>query len=123
KIAVYGLIAIAIAFQIVVRLFLRRVGKAALDRQADRITLAPAPVLDWANRPAAALLTPLLGRGFVKAGSFTIPEMKNMPVHFLVNERDGVSAALYEHPAVGNKLDLFTRYLDGGSFTATHTMQ
>ena len=124
KIAVIGLIVIAIAFQVFARLFLRGVGKAALERQADRITMTPAPALDWSGKPAvAAMLAPLMERGFLKAGSFTIPEMKNMPVHFLANERDGVSAALYEYPAIGLKLDLFTRFTDGGSFTATHTTQ
>lgn len=122
KIAVIGLLVIAVLFQIFARLFLRGIGKAALAGQADQITLAPAPGQDWAAKPAvAALLTPLLSRGFSKAGSFTIPEMKNMAVHFLTNERDGVSAALYEYPAIGNKLDLFTRFTDGGSFTATAT--
>ena len=124
KIAVFGLLAIVIAFQIVARLFLRGVGKAALAKQADHITMTPAPEMDWANRPAVAgLLTPLLGCGFSKAGSFTIPEMKNMPVHFLANEREGVSTAVYEYPGIGDKLDLFTRFTDGGSFTATHTTQ
>jgi hypothetical protein len=92
-----------------------KVGQRVLERQPDRITLAP-----HAGPPGAeakAILDGLAWTGYRPAGSFTVAEMGGLPIHLLVKPAECAVAAVYEHPKAGVWFDLFTRYQDGTSFT------
>jgi len=100
------------------------IGKVALERQPDRITLAPVAGTPWREDPeSAALFDPLLARGFTPAGSFTIGEFGGMPVNFLVHEAHALVAALYAHPQAGLTLDVATKFTDGESYTVSNAIR
>src|SRR6266446_6072474 len=91
------------------------VGQKALASQPDNITLTPAS--QPPGTEAAGILKMLHGGGFSPVGSFTVPEMGGLPIHFMVQPGESAVAAVYEHPKAGVWLNLFTRYQDGTSFT------
>ena len=92
-----------------------RVGRQALARQPDRITLTARP--DPPGAEAPRILGGLTREGFSPAGSFAVAEMGGLPIHFMVKPAESAVAAVYEHPKAGVWCDLFTRYQDGTSFT------
>jgi hypothetical protein len=98
---------------------LEGVGRVALAGQPDRITLVPrngAP-----SRPEAVSALEQLGRrGFASAGSFAVPQMKDLPVHFMVKPDECAVAAVYEHPQAGVWCDITSKYQDGGSWLITN---
>lgn len=101
--------------QLIVAVAGKAIGKAALAGQPDFISLAPgsAPTL-----PQARSAVETLGqRGYEPAGSFTIPEMAGLPVHFLVRDAESAIAVVYEHPKAGVWTDIVCRYQDGRRFT------
>lgn len=95
----------------------KKVGASALAQQPDRIHLQPGGPGSWKNaagrKPAEAFTT----RGFADAGVHTIPEMPGVVVQLLAHVRDGLYAAVYEHPQAGIWFDLVSRYQDGTSVT------
>jgi hypothetical protein len=108
-------------FRFAVKSGLKEIGKVALSKQPDQIHLNRTSDT-WKNADAARKLTsPLMQRGFVEAGAFRISEMPDILVAFLINEEKNIYACVYEHPKVGNWMELVTRYQDGGG--ATFTMQ
>lgn len=97
----------------------KAVGKAALAQQPDTITMEPRT--GPPSRPEArSAIESLQRRGFAPAGSFTIPEMQNLPVHFLWKQDEHAIAVVYEHPQAGVWCDITCRYNDGRSFTITN---
>jgi hypothetical protein len=105
--------------QIVIAVAGRAVGRAALDRQPDHLTLQP--LAEPPARPEArSAIDSLQRRGFVAGGSYSIGEMGNMPVHFLLKQDEGAVAVIYEHPKVGVWCDIACRFQDGSSFTITN---
>lgn len=98
----------------------KQVGAAALAKQPDAIHLEKKDASAWKNAAGAnALARPLLARGFEDAGTCTVREMPGLVVHLLAHSGDNFYAAVYEHPQVGQWIDVFTRYQDGTSFTVT----
>jgi hypothetical protein len=91
------------------------VGRKALARQPDRITLVSTTRL--VSPQARSLLDALKKAGFEDGGGFMVREMRMLPVHFMVRPADFVTAAIYEHPAAGVWYNLYTHYLDGTSLT------
>jgi hypothetical protein len=89
------------------------IGRRALARQTDRITLAPAGDDAW-REPATprALAASLLGLGFEDAGTFRVSEMPGTVVRLLVHEQDAFVAAVYEHPRAGHWFDVVTYHAD-----------
>lgn len=105
--------------QLVIGVAGKVVGRVALAAQPDTITLVPAP--GSSGTPLArSAVEGLSQRGFMSAGSFTIPEMKDLPVHFLIKAQDSAIAVVYEHPQAGVFTDLVCRYQDGRRFTVTN---
>jgi hypothetical protein len=91
------------------------VGRRALNRQPDAITLVPSTK---PPSPQARSILDALGKaGFVPAGVFMVKEMGMLPVHFMVRSSDQVTGAVYEHAAAGVWYDLYTHYQDGTSIT------
>lgn len=97
---------------------LEALGRKAMRGQPDFIT--PAPGGPPARPEARSALESLERRGFRSAGSFVIPEMQNLPVHFLAKEDESSIAVVYEHPKAGVWCDLVSRYVDGSSITVTN---
>lgn len=103
---------------LVAALFGRQIGNAALSRQPDTIHLEPTDPasLRRANR-VQAVTAEYLRSGFSDAGTFAIPEMRDVRVQLLVNTAESTYGTIYDHPAVGVWYDVVTRYNDGGSST------
>ncbi len=91
------------------------VGRRALARQPDHITLLPSSRIP--SEPARRILDALGKAGFKPAGAFTVREMGLLPVELMVHPAAAASAAVYEHPAAGVWFDVYTHYADGGSLT------
>lgn len=102
----------------VVQAGLKSIGEEAVNKQPDSIHVSRVSGHRWQNPAAAEKLTaPLLARGFSEVGDFTIAEMPDVKIRFLMNTADSAYACVYEHPKVGNWLDLVSRYHDGTGAT------
>jgi hypothetical protein len=98
----------------------RAIGQAALGQQPDTIQLDAISPDSWLDRDAAhALGDAFLELGFADAGTHRIVEMDGVRVRLLVHEREGLIAAVYEHPQAGQWFDVVGRYADGTSITFT----
>src|SRR5262245_30413423 len=96
----------------------KQVGTKALAQQPDRIHLQPATPGSWKNATAARKIAePLTTRGFADAGVYSVPELPGVVVQLLAHVKDGLYAAVYEHPKAGTWFDLVSRYQDGSSVT------
>jgi hypothetical protein len=96
---------------------LEAVGRKALAEQPDRISLTGGP--GPKRIEAVNAISMLERRGFEKAGSFEVREMKGINLHLLVKPSDNAVAVVYEHPKAGVWADLSSRYEDGTSFTVS----
>lgn len=90
------------------------VGKRALSRQPDAITLVRAPEARW-RVPASAerLAAPLREKGFVDLGLYEIRPRHGYRLGVMLNERSRTAAFLTELPTGTVALELSVRYLDG----------
>jgi hypothetical protein len=96
----------------------KQIGATALAQQPDRIHLQPGGPDSWKHPISARKIAEALGsRGFADAGVHTIPEMPGVVVQLMANVKDGLYAAVYEHPQAGIWFDLVSRYQDGTSVT------
>jgi hypothetical protein len=96
----------------------KKIAATALAQQPDRIHLQPGGPDSWKHAtPARRIAEPLVSRGFTDAGVHTIPEMPGVVVQLLAHEKEGLYAAVYEHPQAGSWFDLVSRYQDGTSVT------
>ena len=99
---------------------LKGIGKQALDKQPDWITLSRLPNPQWRNPAAIEEWTkPLVAGGFQDAGAFTVDKMPGVKVNILVKPDDCVMANVYEHPQAGTWLELVSHYDNGDSATLT----
>lgn len=104
------------------RAFLSEVGAEAMSRQPDEIHLTPVPDYQWMHGESIReLSSPLVQEGFVSAGKYSIAELPDFHLGFLVNASTAVAAAVYEHPKVGTWIDLVCRYDDGSGLGITYT--
>ena len=96
----------------------KKIAATALAQQPDRIHLVPGGPDSWKHASAARRIAgPLVSRGFTDAGVHAIPEMPGVIVQLLAHEKEGLYAAVYEHPQAGSWFDLVSRYQDGTSVT------
>jgi hypothetical protein len=96
----------------------KAIGRFALASQPDLISLVPGA---GAALPQARSAIETLGqRGYEAAGSFTIPEMNGLPVHFMVRGAESAIAVVYEHAKAGVWTDIVCRYQDGRRFTVNN---
>ena len=93
------------------------IGRRVLAKQPDRIELHESGAQAWQDPGGAERLTAgLLELGYEPAGTFTIPEMPGVVLRLLVHVRERVVAMIYEHPKVGQWVELATRYAGGDGF-------
>lgn len=96
----------------------KQIGAKALAEQPDHIRLRRGSVGAWKSAEAPhRIVAALTSRGFEDAGVHTIPEMPGIVVQLLAHARDGLYAAVYEHPRAGTWFDLVARFQDGTSLT------
>ena len=106
--------------RLVARIFGEAIGRQALASQPDTITLEEVAPDAWRDPiKAAELCGPLLDRGFQDAGTFRIREMDGVLVRLYAQPHEDWLAAVYEHPAVGQWIDLCTKFADDTSLTFT----
>jgi hypothetical protein len=90
-----------------------------MSAQPDSITLAPRA--EGPGRPESkSALEQLQRRGFARAGSYSVREMKELPIHFMVKPDEAAVAVVYEHPQAGVWCDIVSRYQNGGSWLITN---
>ena len=98
---------------------LAQAAQRAAARQPDEIRLSTAPEQAWSNTAAVEAYA---GRfqtlGFVDAGTYTV-DVLPIAIRFLLNARDRVYAAIYEHVKAGVWANLVMLHEDGGSITFT----
>lgn len=96
----------------------KQIGAKALAQQPERIHLESGGIDSWRNAAVARKIADsLAARGFLDAGVHTIPEMPGVVVQLMAHAREGLYAAVYEHPQAGHWFDLVSRYQDGTSVT------
>jgi len=106
--------------RVAVRAGLGDIGKQAMAKLKEEIHLTPESNPAWRNVAAVEVFaTPLLGRRFTEAGTFSIPEMPGLFLRFLVHPELRIAACIYDHPKAGIWLDLYSHYADGTSITFT----
>lgn len=102
------------------RALLKNVGKKALAKQPDAYHLTQMGVLIWKDPPAVRKLSDaLVACAFEEIGDYSITEMPQVKVRFLMKPADSVYACVYEHEKAGIWMDVITRYKEHRSVTFT----
>jgi len=121
-----ALLAVWVGFRLALRpalalLFGEEIGKRALARVPERVSLSRRGDDAWKDPDQARRRwEPLLAHGFVDAGTFGVNEMPGVVMRLLASPADSILAVAYEHPRVGQWLELTTYYTDGHRFSATN---
>jgi hypothetical protein len=94
-----------------------RPGSKAVDRQAQPESIRlRRRTFDWQNAAAVQNLTgPLLARSFFEVGDYSVSEIPELKVRFLVKPTKSIYACIYEYRKRGAWLDLVSRYQDGST--------
>lgn len=89
------------------------VEEQAVEQQPESIRLRRR-TFNWENATAVQNLTgPLLARSFVEVGDYSVAEIPELKVRFLVKPSKSIYACIYEYPKRGTWLDLVSRHEDG----------
>jgi hypothetical protein len=120
--------AISVLTKLLVRLCVRKVvrgalseiGRKALNRTPDRITLARADSPAWTNGSAVEQQAePLRSAGFKDLGVYSVDKMPGVLIRMMYHPKTCVEAHIYDHPRVGSWIEFASRYTDGSSHTLT----
>jgi hypothetical protein len=104
----------------VVRNALSEVGRRALTRTPERITLARVDSPAWTNGPAVEQqASPLRSAGFKDLGVCSVDKMPGVLIRMMHHPETYVAAHIYDHPRVGSWIEFASRYTDGSSHTLT----
>jgi hypothetical protein len=98
------------------RMILGALGKHALEKAPDQITLSRVNVAQW--KDAAAIQqqgNPLVKCGFNDLGTYNVDKMPGVLMRILFQPQTYVSAQICEHPKAGQWIEFATRYNDGSS--------
>ena len=103
-----------------VRARIGEVGRTALEKIEERITLAPEESYSWkSDGVEERYLHPLRDLGFRKAGAYSVHPMPGVHVEILVHVGDRIQANVLEHPLAGDWLELVSRRENDEVFTVT----
>jgi hypothetical protein len=98
------------------RIFAGAVGKHALEKVPDQITISRVATPQWKDAIAIQnQAAPLVRSGFNDLGTYSVDKMPGVLMRILFQPQSYVSAQLFEHPKAGNWIELATRYSDGSS--------
>jgi hypothetical protein len=100
----------------VFRLIFGAIGKDALAKMPDQITLARVNAPQWQDAGAIQQqAAPLVRAGFNDLGTYSVDRMPGVLLRILFQPQTYVAAHITEHPKAGNWIEFATRYTDGGS--------
>jgi hypothetical protein len=103
-----------------VRAGLGEVGRTALEKIEERITLSPEESYSWKSDGVEdRYLRPLRDLGFRKTGAYSVHPMPGVHVEILVHVDDRIQANVLEHPLAGDWLELVSRRENDEVFTVT----
>ncbi len=98
---------------------LAEVGKRALTKLPEYVSLSRVESPDWTNRQLIQQQAePLLSCGFQDAGVYSIDKMPGVFVRMMCQPQTGVAAHIYDHPR-SSWIEMVTRYDDGGTHAVT----
>jgi hypothetical protein len=104
----------------VARQALSEVGKRALNRVPEQISLIKTNAPQWKHAADVnQQSTPLINVGFTDLGAYTVDKMPGVHIRVLFHPETYVAAHIFDHPRVGSWIEFVTRYTDGGSHTLT----
>ena len=98
------------------RLALAEVGKRALTKLPEYVSLSRVESPDWTNAELVRQQAePLLGCGFQDAGVYSVDKMPGVLIRMMCQPQSGVVAHIYDHPRSGSWIEMVTRYDDGST--------
>lgn len=98
------------------RLALEEVGKRALTKLPEYVSLARVESPDWTNAELVRQQAePLLACAFQDAGVYTVDKMPGVLIRMMCQPQSGVAAHIYDHPRLGSWIEMVTRYDDGST--------
>jgi hypothetical protein len=104
----------------VARQALSEVGRRALARVPEQITLSRVDSPPWKNAAQVEKqAAPLLRTGFTDLGAYGVDKMPGVFIRMLFQPQTYVAAHIYDHPRVGSWVEFAARYTDGSSHTLT----
>jgi len=104
----------------VVRNALSAVGRRALERTPDRITLMRVDSPAWTHGPLVEQqAAPLLDAGFRDLGVFAVDKMPDVLIRMMHHPDTFIAAHIYDHTRRGSWIEFSSRYTDGSSHTLT----
>jgi hypothetical protein len=128
---VAALAAIFMLMRILTYLLMRRagrqalaeVGRRALTKLPEYVSLVRAESPDWTNHELVQQQAePLLACGFQDAGVYSVDKMPGVLIRMMCQPETGVAAHIYDHPRSGSWIEMVTRY-DDGSTHAVSTLR
>jgi hypothetical protein len=98
------------------RAALSEVGKRALARVPQRVSLAKTEFPKWTNESAVEQqAAPLRKEGFTDLGVYTVSTIPGVMIRMMAQPQTYVAAHIYDHPKSGSWTEFVTRYNDGSS--------
>ena len=98
------------------RLALEEVGKRALTKLPEYVSLAFVEAPDWTNAELVRQQAePLLACAFQDAGVYSVDKMPGVLIRMMCQPQSGVAAHIYDHPRSGSWIEMVTRYEDGST--------
>src|ERR1022692_2231643 len=101
------------------RLALSEVGKRALTRVPQQVSLLKADSPTWTNATAVEQqAAPLRSEGFKDLGVYSVSTIPGVFIRMMAHPQTYVAAHIYDHPKSGSWTEFVTRYNDG----STHSL-
>jgi hypothetical protein len=95
---------------------LAEVGKRAVTKLPEYISLSPVSAPEWTNQELVRQQAePLLRCGFQNAGIYSVDKMPGVLIRMMCQPQAGVAAHIYDHPRSGSWTEMVTRYNDGST--------
>ena len=95
---------------------LAEVGKRALTKLPEYVSLSRVESPDWTNPELVRQQAePLLACAFQDAGVFSVDKMPGVLIRMMCQPQSGVAAHIYDHPRSGSWIEMVTRYDDGST--------
>jgi hypothetical protein len=95
---------------------LAEVGKRALTKLPEYVSLSRVESPDWTNEELVRQQAePLLACAFQDAGVYSVNKMPGVLIRMMCQPQSGVAAHIYDHPRSGSWIEMVTRYNDGST--------
>ncbi len=95
---------------------LAEVGKRALTKLPEYVSLSRVESPDWTNEELVRQQAePLLACAFQDAGVYSVNKMPGVLIRMMCQPQSGVAAHIYDHPRSGSWIEMVTRYNDGSA--------